>query len=92
MITIKDKALGKYSVVEDFQGHKVLDENGKMLVKVGAFEEALRYIASRLILDQDATYSLSEYTRKKKEVYDAIVNAQEGTPQQVIPFDEAEVQ
>jgi hypothetical protein len=89
MITIKDKSLGKYSVVEDFQGLKVLDETGKSLVKVGAFEEALRYIASRLILDNDATYTLCEYTRKKKEVYDAIVAAQEAD-QQVIPFEEVQ--
>jgi hypothetical protein len=88
MITIKDKALGKYSVVEDFQGLKVIGEDGKTLVKVNAFEEALRYIASRLILDYDATYTLGEYTRKKKEVYDSIVAAQEGVHQEEIPFEE----
>jgi hypothetical protein len=73
MITIKDKALGKYSVVEDFQGLKVVGEDGKTLVKVNAFEEALRYIASRLILDYDATYTLA---------------AQEGVHQEEIPFEE----
>lgn len=87
MVTIKDKSLGKYSIVEDFQGLKVLDEHNKSLVKTNTFEEALRYIASRLILDYDATYTLSEYTKKKKDVYDAIVAAQEGN-QQVIPFEE----
>lgn len=90
MITIKDKALGKYGVVEDFQGLRVIDEHGKSLVKVNAFEEALRYIASRLILDEDAKYTLAEYTRKKKEVYEKIVNAQEGQEQQTIPFEEVE--
>lgn len=77
MITIKDKALGKYSVTEDFQGFKVNDETGKPLVKVNTFEESLRYISDRLILDETATYTLAEYTKKKKEVYDAIVGAQQ---------------
>ncbi len=88
MITIKDKALGKYSVAEDFQGIKVLDEYGKAMVKVNTLEEALRYIASRLTLDVDATYTLAEYTAVKKKIYDGIVSAQEGTEQQEIPFAE----
>lgn len=90
MITIKDKALGKYSVAEDFQGIKVLDEQGKSLVKVNTFEEALRYIASRLVLDVDATYNLAEYTSMKKKIYDAIVAAQEANEQQVIPFEDVQ--
>lgn len=77
MITIKDKALGKYSVTEDFQGFKVNDETGKPLVKVNTFEEGLRYIADRLILDETATYTLAQYTKRKKDVYDAIVGAQQ---------------
>jgi len=78
MITVRDKSLGKYSVTEDFQGFKVNDEMGKPLVKVASFEEALRYIANRLVLDTPSVYTLAQYTQRKKEVFEAIVAAQDG--------------
>jgi hypothetical protein len=77
MITIKDPALGKYSVIEDYQGFKVKDEQGKQLVAVTSFEEALRYIAQRIVLEGDATLTLSAYTKMRKDVFDKIVAAQE---------------
>jgi len=76
MITVRDKSLGKYSITEDFQGFKVNDETGRSLVKTNTFEEALRYIANRLVLDTPSVYNLAQYTQRKKEVFEAIVAAQ----------------
>jgi hypothetical protein len=76
MITIKDDVLGKYSVKENFQGLEVIAD-GKTEVKVKTLDEALRYIANRLVLDDDATYNLYEYTQRRASVYNALRNAQE---------------
>lgn len=87
MITIKDPALGKYSVIEDYQGFKVKDESGKQLVAVSTFEEALRFIAQKIVLESDTTLTLRAYTKMRKEVFDKIVAAQEvDYEQQVIEF------
>jgi hypothetical protein len=92
MITIKDPALGKYSVIEDYQGFKVKDESGKQLVAVNSFEDALRFIAQKLVLESDATLSLKAYTRMRKEVFDRIVAAQETDGQEESPIAQQVIQ
>lgn len=77
MITIQDKALGKYSVKEGFQGLEVFAE-GKSVAKMDSLDQALRFIANRLVLDEDATYNLYEYTQRRTAVYNSLREAQEG--------------
>ena len=93
MVTIKDAALGKYSISEDHQGVNVLDENGQSVVKVAGLEQALQAIANRLLVENDSTCTLHEYGMLKRKIYEGIIAAQEGktnepTMQQVISFDE----
>ncbi len=90
-VTIKDSALGKYSISEDSQGVSVLDENGTTLTKVASLEQALQTIANHLFLEGDATCSLHEYGMKKRAIFESIIAAQEGrnnqdAAQQVIQF------
>ena len=98
-LTIKDSALGKYSISEDHQGVTVLDENGTTIVKVGSLEQALQAIANYLFLEEDATCTLFEYGEKKRRIYESIVTAQQIkqsddnviSMQQEIPFNSQSV-
>lgn len=93
-VTIKDSALGKYSISEDHQGVTVLDDKGTTMVKVGSLEQALQAIANYLFLEEETTCSLFEYGEKKRKIYEAIVTAQQSKQsdenvivmQQELPF------
>lgn len=95
-LTIKDAALGKYSISEDHQGVSVLDEKGTTMVKVASLEQALQAIANYLFLEQTATCTLFEYGEKKRRIFESIIAAQQGKQsdenvivmQQEIPFHE----
>ena len=77
MVRIEDSALGGYAVVEDFQGLKVEGPNGQTIAKVNTLNEALQYIATRLVIESDKTMSLSEYANLRKDIFERIVAAQE---------------
>ena len=77
MVRIEDAALGGYAVVEDFQGLKVEGPNGQTIAKVNSLNEALQYIATRLVIESDKTMSLAEYAGYRKMVFERIVSAQE---------------
>lgn len=79
MVRIVDASLGGYSVLEDFQGLKVEGPNGQTIAKVNTLNEALQYIATRLVIESDKTMSLSEYANMRKEIFEKIVAAQEPT-------------
>jgi hypothetical protein len=76
MVTIKDAALGEYSIEETNQGFSVKGEDGKMRIKANSMEDALKWIANQLVLDSAGTYTLSQYAAKRKQVYESIVSAQ----------------
>lgn len=98
-VTIKDSALGKYSISEDHQGVTVLDDKGTTMVKVASLEQALQAIANYLFLEEDTTCSLFEYGEKKRRIFESIIAAQQGkqsnenviTMQQEFPFNAEEV-
>lgn len=77
MVKIVDASLGGYSILEDFQGLKIEGSNGQTIAKVNTLNEALQYIASRLVIESDKTMSLSEYANLRKEIFERIVTAQE---------------
>lgn len=85
-VKIEDAALGGYAIVEDLQGMRVLGQDGKELIKIQAMEQALQYVASRLMLDEEGTYTLSGYGERKREIFERIVAAQQAHSQQVLPF------
>ncbi len=91
-VTIKDSALGKYSISETNEGVQVLNEEGTSIATVASLEQALQTIANLLFLEGDVTCSLHEYGMKKRAIFESIIAAQEGRnnqddAQQVIPFD-----
>jgi len=57
-VTIKDSALGKYSISETNEGVQVLNEEGTSIATVASLEQALQTIANHLFLEGDATCSL----------------------------------
>jgi predicted nucleic acid-binding protein len=77
MVTIKDAALGEYSIEETNQGYSVKGEDDKKRIKANSMEDALKWIANQLVLDSATTYTLSGYAQKRKEVYEKIVKAQD---------------
>lgn len=77
MVRIVDASLGGYSILEDFQGLKIEGSNGQTIAKVNTLNEALQFIASRLVIESDKTMSLSEYANMRKEIFERIVAAQE---------------
>lgn len=77
MVKIVDASLGGYSILEDFQGLKIEGPNGQTIAKVNTLNEALQYIASRLVIESDKTMSLSEYANLRKDIFERIVAAQE---------------
>jgi len=92
MVTIKDAALGNYSISENHEGVQVLNEEGTSIATVDSLEQALQTIANRLFLEGDVTCSLHEYGQKKRRIFESIIAAQEGRNnqpdmQQVISFD-----
>jgi hypothetical protein len=76
MVKIVDEALGGYSVLEDFQGLKVEGPNGQTIAKVNSLNEALQYIATRLVIESDKTLNLAEYAALRTEIFEKIVSAQ----------------
>tara|TARA_R110000868_G_scaffold20849_1_gene87599 strand:- start:93 stop:365 length:273 start_codon:yes stop_codon:yes gene_type:complete len=78
MVTIKDAALGKYSISETNEGLQVLNEEGTSIATVASLELALQTIANYLFLEGDATCSLHEYGQKKRQIFESIIAAQEG--------------
>jgi hypothetical protein len=80
MIKIIDESLGGYSVLEDFQGLKVESPSGQTIAKVSTLNEALQYIATRLVIESDKTLNLAEYAALRTEIFEKIVAAQ-GNPQ-----------
>jgi len=76
MVKIVDEALGGYSVLEDFQGLKVEGPNGQTIAKVNSLNEALQYIATRLVIESDKTLNLAEYAALRTEIFEKIVAAQ----------------
>tara|TARA_R110000868_G_scaffold28617_4_gene107110 strand:+ start:9999 stop:10277 length:279 start_codon:yes stop_codon:yes gene_type:complete len=79
MITIKDAALGEYSIEETNQGFSVKGEDDKQRIKANSMEDALKWIANQLVLDSAGVYTLNQYATKRKQVYETIVNAQSAT-------------
>lgn len=79
MVRIVDASLGGYSIIEDFQGLKVEAPDGQLLAKVSSLNEALQYIATRLVIVSDKVLSLAEYAALRTEIFEKIVAAQEGT-------------
>jgi len=76
MVKIVDESLGGYSVLEDFQGLKVESPSGQTIAKVNTLNEALQYIATRLVIESDKVLTLSEYARLRTEIFEKIVAAQ----------------
>lgn len=76
MVRIIDASLGGYSVTEDFQGLKVEASNGQVLAKVSSLNEALQYIATRMVIESEKTVSLAEYAALRKDIFEKIVAAQ----------------
>lgn len=77
MITIKDKALGPYEIIEDFKGFKVkVQEEKETLISLNTFEEALKFIAHRISLDSNTAFTLYEYIEARKNIFERIVEAQ----------------
>ena len=77
MVRIVDASLGGYSILEDFQGLKIEGSNGQTIAKVNTLNEALQYIATRLVIESDKTLSLAEYANLRKDIFEKIVAAQE---------------
>jgi hypothetical protein len=77
MVKIVDASLGGYSILEDFQGLKIEGSNGQTIAKVNTLNEALQYIATRLVIESDKILSLSEYAALRKDIFEKIVAAQE---------------
>ena len=77
MVRIVDASLGGYSILEDFQGLKIEGPNGQTIAKVNTLNEALQYIATRLVIESDKTLSLAEYANLRKDIFEKIVAAQE---------------
>jgi hypothetical protein len=84
MVKIVDASLGGYSIIEDFQGLKIEGSNGQTIAKVNTLNEALQYIASRLVIESDKTMSLSEYANLRKNIFENIVAAQEAVELETI--------
>lgn len=82
MVTIKDAALGEYSIEETNQGYSVKGGDGKHRVKANSMEDTLKWIANQLVLDSQGTYTLRGYAAKRKEVYESILKAQEPVAEQ----------
>lgn len=77
MVRIVDESLGGYSVLEDFQGLKVENAQGQTIAKVNSLNEALQYIATRLVIETDGIMTLGQYSSLRKEIFEKIVAAQE---------------
>jgi hypothetical protein len=81
MLTIKDGALGKYHIVQDHVGMKVVD--GKTTInKVDNLDQALRFIAEKLTVDEDREVTLLEYTQLRGATFQRIIEAQKEKPQE----------
>lgn len=77
MVRIVDESLGGYSVLEDFQGLKIENAQGQTIAKVNTLNEALQYIATRLVIETDGVMTLGEYSALRKNIFEKIVSAQE---------------
>lgn len=80
MVKIVDESLNGYSITEDFQGLKVEAPSGQVIAKVNSLNEALQYIATRLVIESDKTLNLAEYAALRTQIFEKIVAAQ-GTMQ-----------
>lgn len=83
MITIKDPVLGKYWLRETFQGVEVYDGE-KSVGKQSDLDGALRWIAERLLLNEELELTLCEYTQRKKTIYENLRAAQEPKQPEVV--------
>lgn len=83
MITIKDPVLGKYWLKETFQGVEVYCGD-KNMSKQQNLDGALRWVAERLLLDEELELTLCEYTNRRKQIYESLRAAQEPKQPEVV--------
>ena len=56
---------------------KIENAQGQTIAKVNTLNEALQYIATRLVIETDGVMTLGEYSALRKHIFEKIVNAQE---------------
>lgn len=78
-MVIKDPSLGKYSIAVQYNKYVIYAE-GKSITTVSDFNDALRDIAKRIVLDMDGDVTLGEYNRITTDVFDTIKRSFEMIP------------